>query len=102
MAQDIDKLEGMRRRVPVIAGQLAEVVVDNPAQCAAVAAGALVLTRIMVNLARPRTPVEAIAVLITCQVAGSWLAVKACESGLLQFRLRGPDGELRPAFPADA
>ena len=102
MAAEADRLEQVRRRVPVIAGQVAQIIIDNPGQCAVVAAGAIVLTRAMTNLVQPRTPLQAIAVLITCQMAGTWLAARAVESGVLQFRLRGPDGELLPALPADA
>jgi hypothetical protein len=98
MAQELDgRLEAARRRLPEIAGEMVQVVVDNPGQFLVMGAGALVLTRMAANLMRPRTLLEAIALMITCQAAGTFLAVKAMENGLLQFRLRDADGKLLPA-----
>lgn len=90
-------VEQMRKRVPEAIRELAQVTVDNPGQIAVVFAGTVVMTRVVANLMRPRGPLEFLALAVTCQAAGTYLAAKAVDAGLLRFRLRGPDGELPPA-----
>lgn len=90
-------VEQVRRRVPETVRNVVQVVVDNPGQVAVVFAGTVVMTRVVANLMRPRGPLEFLALAITCQAAGTYLAAKAVDAGLLRFRVRGPDGELLPA-----
>jgi hypothetical protein len=90
-------IERVRHRVPEVVREVTQVVVDNPGQVAVVFAGSLVMTRVMANLMRPRSPLEFLALVITCQAAGTYLAARAVETGLLRFRVRGPDGEFLPA-----
>jgi hypothetical protein len=87
-------VERARRRVPEAVRDVTQVVVDNPGQVAVVFAGTVVLTRVLANLMRPRGPLEFLALAVTCQVAGTFLAARAVDAGLLRFRVRGPDGEL--------
>jgi hypothetical protein len=90
-------VEQMRRAVPETVRNVTQVVVDNPGQVAVVFAGSVVMTRVVANLMRPRGPLELLALMITCQAAGTYLAAKAVDAGLLRFRVRGPDGEFLPA-----
>jgi hypothetical protein len=92
-------VEQVRRRIPETVKDMAQVVVDNPGQVAVVAAGGMVLTRVMANLMRPRGPLEFLAMTLTCQVVGTFLAIKAVDAGLLRFRVRGPDGEFLTRTP---
>jgi hypothetical protein len=93
-------VEQVRRAVPETVRDVAQVVVDNPGQVAVVFAGSVVMTRVMANLMRPRGPLELLALMITCQAAGTYLAARAVDAGLLRFRLRGPDGEFLPPLPS--
>lgn len=90
-------VEQARRRVPEAVREITQVVVDNPGQVAVIFAGTVVMTRVVANLMRPRGPLEFLALAITCQAAGTFLAAKAVDAGLLRFRVRGPDGELPAA-----
>ena len=90
-------VEQVRRRVPEGVKTVVQVAVDNPGQVAVVFAGSMVMTRVVANLMRPRGPLELLALMITCQAAGTFLAAKAVDAGLLRFRVRGPDGEFLPA-----
>lgn len=90
-------VEQARRRVPEVVRDVVQVAVDNPGQVAVVFAGSVVMTRVLANLMRPRGPLEFLALVITAQAAGTYLAARAVDAGLLRFRLRGPDGELLPA-----
>jgi hypothetical protein len=83
--------------VPEAVREITQVVVDNPGQVAVIFAGTVVMTRVVANLMRPRGPLEFLALAITCQAAGTFLAAKAVDAGLLRFRVRGPDGELPAA-----
>jgi hypothetical protein len=87
-------VEQVRRRVPETVKTVVQVAVDNPGQVAVIFAGSVVMTRVVANLMRPRGPLEFLALVITCQAAGTYLAARAVDAGLLRFRVRGPDGEL--------
>lgn len=78
---------------------MAQVVVDNPGQVAAVAAATIVLTRAAVNAVRPRTAVEGLALMLVLQLAVPKLAQLAVERGYLRFRVRDADGKLVPMVP---
>lgn len=94
-------VESLRRAVPQTVKEVTQVVVDNPGQVAVVFAGTVVMTRVLANLMRPRGPLELLALMITCQVAGTYLATRAVDAGLLRFRLRGPDGEFLTRKPPE-
>ena len=92
-------VEQARRRVPEAVKDVVQVAVDNPGQIAVVVAGSVVMTRVMANLMKPRGPLEFLALMLTCQVAGTYLAAKTVDAGLLRLRLRGDDGEFLPPLP---
>lgn len=95
-AVDIGPLEQLRQRVPDVVGAMTQIVVDNPGQIALITAGSMVAAKMALNLMKPRTPAEAIALFVVLQVALPRLAWAAVEKGWLTFRIRDEDGNLIP------
>ena len=91
-----ERIEEARAVLPKAMATMTQLVVDNPAQFAFVAAGAMVTGKILVNLVKPRTPLEALAVLIVAECATPFLLKAAIDHGYLKFRIRDPDGNLVP------
>ena len=91
--------ERIRQRLPEAVKTVTQLVVDNPGQVAVTVAGSMVLTRVLANAMRPRTAIEALALLIVCEVGGIWLAAKAMDAGILRFRVRDAGGRLVPFDP---
>ena len=88
------RLGELRQRAPAAASALTQFAVDNPAPLALMAAGDLVLARILINLVRPRTPAEALA-LMTVLIAGlPAMNMLAVRKGWLRLRVRDEDGRL--------
>jgi hypothetical protein len=94
------RIAAAAQRLPGIAKNFTQVVVDNPGQFAMVAAGTIVLTRAAVNLVRPRGPLEALALMVFLQLAIPRAAMAAVDRGWITFRVRTPDGRLVPLVPA--
>ena len=90
------RLENYRREIPEVVGKLAQVVVDNPGPMVLVTAGSMVAAKMALNLVKPRTMGEAIALCIVLQVALPKLAWAAVEKGWITFRVRDEDGNLIP------
>lgn len=84
------------QRLPGAVGGITQVIVDNPGQFALVTAASIVLTRAAVNLVRPRTAIEGLALLVLLQLLLPRLATAAVEHGWITFRIRTPDGRLVP------
>lgn len=93
---------GLRRRadrLPELARATVQLAVDNPAQVGLVVAGSIVATRAALNIVRPRTPLEALALFVVLQVGVPVLATKAIEHGWLSLRVRDEAGRLVPLRP---
>lgn len=89
-----ERLEAVRRELPVTAGALVGLVVDNPAQFAAVASGSYVITRAMFRVVRPYGIAGALLTAAASYGLSVFLIGEARRRGLLEFRVRGPGGEL--------
>lgn len=95
-------VERFRLAVPDAVAEVARVVVDNPGQFALVIAGTVVLTRAAANIVRPRTPLQAVALMVVLQAGLPVLAKTAMDRGWLRFRVRDADGKLVPLVPGKA
>ena len=91
-----DRVETVRTTLPHVAAVATQLVVDNPVQFGLVAAGSLVLARAAVNIVKPRTPLEFLALLCVLEFASPLLIRKAMDTGLLKFRIRDESGQLVP------
>jgi hypothetical protein len=101
--QPAGRLEQLRQGLPDAAAAVTQVIVDNPGQFALIAAGALVAMRAAANIIRPRTPLEALALMVVLQVALPPLAMHAVSRGWLKLKVRDADGCLVPLeIPARA
>jgi hypothetical protein len=89
-------LERARRQVPAVAGVVAGLVVDNPAQFAIIASGSYVVTRTLGNLVRPRTPLQALMTATVAYGVSWWLLGEARRRGVLVFKVRDAHGCLVP------
>lgn len=96
------RLDEIRDRLPAAAARFTELIVDNPAQFGLLIAGTIVVTRAAVNIVRPRTPLEAFALMVVLQIGLPLLATKALERGWLQLQVRDEDGQLVPLQIWDA
>lgn len=94
-----DARADVRRAVPEVVRQVAQVVMDNPGQCALLIAAALTAAAAARNLVRPRTLAEAIALFVVLDAGCSYGAAKLIEHQVITFRIRGPGGELVPWRP---
>jgi hypothetical protein len=90
------RIEQLREQLPGTVAKVTQVVVDNPGQFALITAGTVVLYRAALNLVRPRTPLEAAALLVVLQIGLPKLAMAAVDRGWLTFRIRDADGRLIP------
>jgi hypothetical protein len=84
---------------PEGAAVITQTIIDNPGPIAVVGAGAIVATRIAVRAMRPRTGLEAIALIVLLQLTLPKLAGLAVERGWLTFRVRDCEGRLVPLVP---
>jgi hypothetical protein len=82
------KLDELRERVPGAAHLAAEIVVDNPVQCAVLASAVVLVPRVAVRLVRPRTFGEALALFVLLQAGLTYGLGKAVTSGLVPLYLR--------------
>lgn len=89
-----DRLEAARKRAPEVAGGLVGLVVDNPAQFAMITAGSYVVTRMMARAVRPYGPVGVLMTAAASYGVCWWLLGEAQRRGVLEFRVRAPNGEL--------
>ena len=95
-------LEQFRQKIPGTIGQMAQIVVDNPGQFALITAGTMVAAQMAVNLMKPRTPGQALALFIVLQVTLPKLAWAAVEKGWITFRVRDCDGQLVALMTGEA
>lgn len=78
--------------------QAAAVVADNPGQTAMLLAGTVVVTRAAVNLVRPRTPFQALCLMLVLNVGITKAAVIAAERGVMTWYTRDENGDRIPIF----
>jgi hypothetical protein len=86
------RVEQLRVQVPALAEKITQLVVDNPAQFALLMAGGIVLGRAAVNIVRPRTGLEALALAAVLQAGVPLLASQVLERGWIRLRVRDEDG----------
>lgn len=91
-----ERIEQARQELPAAAAKFAQIVVDNPGQFVFVAAGALVIGRAAMNIVRPRTAAEALALMLVLQLGTPKLIELAIARGWLKFRVRDEEGHLVP------
>lgn len=89
-----ERLEEARKRAPAVAGALVGLVVDNPAQFAVVVSGSYVVTRMMARAVRPYGTAGVLMTAAASYGVCWWLLGEARRRGVLEFRVRGPHGEL--------
>lgn len=95
------RLEKYRREIPQGVKDVTQVVVDNPGQFALLLAGSVVIGRAAANIVRPRTALEALALMVVLQVGIPVLAAKAIGQGWIRLRVRDADGCLVPLAVRD-
>lgn len=78
--------------LPGAARDMTQFVVDNPAQSVVLVSGAIVLTRALANIVRPRNPLEALALLFVSEALCIGGAAAVVRSGLMPLRARDADG----------
>lgn len=86
----VDRLEELRRTVPAVAGGVVGIIVDNPAQFAAVLSGSYVVTRGLGRLVRPHTVGGAVMTATASYALCWWLLGEARRRGVLTFKVRDP------------
>jgi hypothetical protein len=86
----VDRLEELRRTAPAIAGGVVGIIVDNPAQFAAVLSGSYVVTRGLGRLVRPHTVGGAVMTATASYALCWWLLGEARRRGVLTFKVRDP------------
>lgn len=91
MSSDLSP-RGVVRALPVAAHDFTQFVVDNPAQSVALVSGSIVLTRVLVNLVRPRNPIEALALLVVIEALSVAGVVTIVKKGWMPFKIRDDDG----------
>lgn len=91
-----------REHAPVAAAALTQLAVDNPGQLALMAAGSIVIAKVLVNAVRPRTLLEALATIVVADAAAVLLARKALDKGVIRLRVRDADGALVPLVTGSA
>jgi hypothetical protein len=96
------RIERLQRELPEVAAKVVQAVVDNPAQFALLGAGTIVATRAAMNIMRPRSAFEALALMVVLQIGLPKLALMAVERGWITFRVRDIDGNLVPLVPGKA
>lgn len=99
---EVSRLEEFRQLAPIAACEFTQLVVDNPAQFALITAGSVVAMRAAVNIVRPRTPLQGLALMVVLQAGLPVLARTAMDRGWLRFRVRDADGNLVPLVPGKA
>jgi hypothetical protein len=106
------RIEEVREQLPETIGAMVRFVTDNPRQCAVTLGGMIVLDKILINLVRPRTAIEALAVMAVAPLLSAAVMKKAMDSGIIDFQVRDCHGclvslsemrkELRDMKSADA
>ena len=92
----LERLDDARRQAPAAAAAAAQLVVDNPAQFAVLTAAAIVLTKTAFRIVRPRSLLEAAALLLVLEVAAPRLVTAAIDRGWVTIRIRDAHGCLVP------
>jgi hypothetical protein len=93
------RVEMARREIPYAVQRLTQFAVDNPAQVALIAAAAIVVTAAARNIVRPKTLIEAVALMAVLDAGGALAAKQVFERGWLNFRVRDADGALVTVRP---
>ena len=86
------QLAQLREDLPDGMKYVTQFALDNPVQVAVTVSGMVVVSRIGVNLVKPRTATQAVALLVVLNVLTPWLLSKAVERGVISFRLRDGEG----------
>lgn len=95
------RADQIRHELPFMVAKVVEVVVDNPAQMALILAGGVVIGRAAANIVRPRTPLQALALMVVLQVGTPLLMSEAVKRGWIKFRVRDENGDLVPLVTSD-
>jgi len=95
------RLETARRQLPGAVLRITEFVVDNPGQCALLAAGTVVVTAMARNLVKPRTVLEMLALHAVLTASAPLVAEQVVKRGWLTFRVRDADGNLITVHPEE-
>lgn len=90
------RIEEARRVLPEVAGRITQLLVDNPGQFGLLVAGDVVAGRVLLNLVRPRTAAEALAVMAVLVAGLPALNMLAVRKGWIRLRIRDDDGALVP------
>jgi hypothetical protein len=98
----LERLDDAVQKLPGAIGQITQVVIDNPGQMALIACGTIVATRAAINIVRPRTALEALALMVFLQIAIPRAAIAAIDKGWLTIRIRDDGGRLVPLEPLHA
>lgn len=91
-------VNSVREKAGDVLVAMARVVADNPGQTAVAIAGTVVITRAAANLVRPRTPFQALCLLIVLELGIPQLVRQAGERGWMQWYGRDSDGNKIPVF----
>lgn len=86
----------LRQSLPAKVARVTELAVDNPGPLVLLVAGDIVLTRTVMNLVRPRTPLEGLAVMVVLMAGLPALAGHAISRGWIRLRIRDENGNLIP------
>ena len=86
------QLAQLREELPGAAKVMTQFVVDNPVGVSVTVAGTLVVSRIAVNLVKPRSALQASALLVVLYALTPWLLRQAVERGVISFKLRDGEG----------
>jgi len=89
-------------QAPATAAEVTQVIIDNPFPMLAIGAGTVVAVRLAGNLVRPRTALEALALMAILQLTLPKLAHMAIDRGWLTFRVRDLEGRLVPVVHGKA
>lgn len=92
-------LAELRHNLPAAVERVTQLVVDNPGQFGLLVAGDIVATRVLMNLVRPRTPIEGLAVMVVLMAGLPLVAGAAVSRGWIKLRVRDEDGKLVPLEP---
>lgn len=93
------RLDTVRRELPGGMAAATQLVLDNPGSFAVGLSGGIVLGKILLNLVKPRTITEALAVVIMTGWGTGFATRYAMDHGYLTFKYRDADGQLVSLVP---
>lgn len=89
-------LDRLRRELPGRAAAAVTVIADNPVQFGVLIAADIVACQLAVNLVRPRTPLQALALMVVLVAGLPAAAEQAIVRGWIPLRVRDKNGNLVP------